>query len=246
MQAQALSPQAQRPAAATAPRLDMYAGIHKALRLYLTHTLTRVGSTDPDDAQELAATLRQVEGLLATCELHLNDENRFVHPALERASPGSAARIAGEHVHHEESIADLRDLASLVAHSHDAARAAALDRLYGALALFVAENLQHMHIEETAHNAVLWAAYTDDELVAIEQAIVASIPPQTMADVLHWFMPALNAPERAGMLAGMRQGMPAEAFAGVLGIAAATLSAADHAKLLRDLQRPVPAHLMTT
>jgi hypothetical protein len=248
MQAQALSPYVPQ-AAATAeagPRLDCYAGIHKALRLFLTRTLTTVGSTDPADAAEVEASLRQVESLLELCESHLNHENRFVHPALERARPGSAARIAAEHVHHEEAIADLRDLASLVAHSADAARAAALQRLYRALALFVADNLQHMHVEETAHNAVLWAAYSDAQIVEIEQAIVASIPPVEMAEMLHWFFPALNAPERAGMLAGMRQGMPPEAFVGVLGIAAATLSAADHAKLMRDLQRPVPAHLMAT
>jgi hypothetical protein len=250
MQAQALTPKTQQPAAAapaeTGVRLDLYAGIHKALRLFMTRTLTRVGSTDPADTAEVAASTQQVEGLLALCEGHLQHENSFVHPALERARPGSAGRVAAEHVHHEESIADLRDLAALVAHSGDTTRAAALKRLYRALALFVADNLQHMQVEETAHNAVLWAAYTDAELMDIEQAIVGSIPPAEMAEVLRWFMPALNAPERAGMLAGMRQGMPAQAFDGVLGIAAAALAPADYGKLLRDLGRPVPVHLMTT
>ena len=55
MQAQTLTPEAQ-PCATVAggkPRLDFYAGIHKALRLFLTRTLTRVGSTDPADAGEL-------------------------------------------------------------------------------------------------------------------------------------------------------------------------------------------------
>jgi hypothetical protein len=242
-----VSTQARRQAPAEAgPRLDLYAGIHKALRLLMTRTLTAVGSTDPADAAEVAATLQQVDGLLGLCELHLKDENEFVHPALERALPGSSARVAGEHLHHEESIADLRDLAALVAHSADAGRHAALHRLYHALALFVADNLQHMHVEETAHNAVLWAHCGDAELAAIEQQIVASIPPDAMAAALHGFFPALNAPERAGMLAGMREGMPAEAFAGVLGIAERTLGAADFAKLQRDLQRPVPAHLKTT
>ena len=49
MQAQALSPQVLQPAAAAeaGPRLDCYAGIHKALRLFLTRTLAIVGSTDP-------------------------------------------------------------------------------------------------------------------------------------------------------------------------------------------------------
>ncbi|MBS1699928.1 MAG: hypothetical protein JST25_16190, partial [Actinobacteria bacterium] len=85
------------------------------------------------------------------------------------------------------------------------------------------------------------AAYSDAELAAIEQAIVASIPAPAMAAVLHGFIPALNAPERAAMLAGMRDAMPPEAFAGVLGIAERTLAAADFARLQRDLMEPLPA-----
>jgi len=223
---------------ATAPagRRDFYAPIHKALRLFMTRTLCSVGSTDPADAQQVRATLDAVGQLLALCESHLGHEDAFVHPALERARPGSAARVAAEHEHHVEAIADLRDLAALVADCrNDAARTAALGRLYRTLALFVADNFQHMHVEETAHNAVLWAAYSDAELDAIERALVASIPPAEMAEVLHWFMPALSAPERAGMLSGMQQGMPADAFCAVLGIAQRTLSPLDHMRLLRDL-----------
>lgn len=247
METQTLHAAATQPAAAEgAGRLDLYAGIHKALRLFMTRTLARIGSADPRDPAEVAAALQQLEGLLGICELHLKDENQFVHPALERARPGSAARIAAEHEHHLESFADLRDLAGLVGHSADANRPAALQRLYRALALFVADNFQHMQVEETAHNAVLWAAYSDAELAGIEHAIVASIPPQAMAEALHWFFPALNAPERAGMLAGMKQGMPPEPFAGVLGIAERTLAAADFAKLRRDLLLPVAPQPMTT
>ena len=228
------------PVPATPPvgRLDMYAGIHKALRLFMTRTLCRVGSTDPGDAEEVAATLDMVKRLLALCELHLKDENEFVHPALEAARAGSTARIAEEHEHHAESLADLRDLAGLVADSRDEARAAACSRLYRALALFVAENFQHMEVEETAHNALLWAHYDDAELQSIEQALAASIPPPVMFEALHWFLPALNAPERTSMLDGMRQGMPPEPFLGVLDIAQRTLSPPDHAKLRRALGLP--------
>ena len=241
MQAQAQTPSATETQAHAGPGHDLYAGIHKALRLFMTRTLTRVGSTDASDAAELAASLQQVEALLAQCESHLQHENHFVHPALEAARAGSAARIAAEHVHHEENIADLRDLVSLVAHSSGAARPAALHRLYHALALFVADNLQHMHVEETAHNALLWQAYSDAELLDLEQRIIESIPPAEMAASLHWFIPALSAPERAGMLGGMRQGLPAGAFAGVLGIAESTLGAASFARLQRDLRQLVSA-----
>lgn len=233
------------PATASVGRVDLYAGIHKALRLMLCRVLTRVGATDPTADGEVDAALDQVGRLLGLCELHLHDENTFVHPALERARPGSAARIAAEHDHHAEAIADLRDLAGLVADSRGAARGAALDRLYRALALFVADNFQHMQIEETAHNAVLWAAYGDAELLAIEQAIVASIPPAAMAEALHAFFPALHAGERVAMLEGMRREMPPVPFAHVLEIARATLGADAHARLLRGLGLPVVPGLMT-
>ena len=238
---------ATNPLAAAAPdsRYDLYAGIHKALRLFMTRTLCRAGSTDPGDAEEVAAMLDMVNRLLGLCELHLKDENDFVHPALEAAQAGSAARMAAEHVHHAEAIADLRDLAGLVADSRDAARAAACSRLYRALALFVADNFQHMEVEESAHNPMLWAHYSDAELLAIEQALVASIPPPAMFEALHWFLPALNAPERAAMLAGMRQGMPPEPFLGVLDIAQRTLSPQDHAKLRRALGLPPVPGLVT-
>lgn len=226
-------------------RHDLYAGIHKALRLFMTQTLCSVGSTDPAEGRELAATLGMLERLLALCELHLKDENDFVHPALERACPGTSTRIAAEHEHHGESIADLRDLAGLVSDSPEPARAGALARLYRALALFVAENLQHMHVEETVHNAVLWAAYGDDELHAIHDALVTSIPPAAMFEALHWFMPALNASERVGMLLEMRQGMPPEPFQAVLGIAERTLTRPEHARLMRALDLPVAPGLMT-
>jgi Hemerythrin HHE cation binding domain len=221
--------------AAPAGRLDLYAGIHKALRLGMSRTLCAVGSTDPGDADELAQALHGVERLLVLCELHLKHENQFVHPALERAHPGSAARIADEHVHHAEAIADLRDLAGLVAHSSGAPRAGALARLYRALALFVADNLSHMHVEETVHNPLLWSGFSDAELLEIEHAIVGAIEPQAMFEILHWFIPALNAPERAAMLASMRQGMPPEVFGAVLDVARRTLGEPAFAQLVRTL-----------
>jgi hypothetical protein len=219
-------------------RHDGYLGIHKALRLFMTDTLTRVGRTDPGDDAEVHSTLEQVRDLLGLCQLHVKDENDFLHPALERARAGSAARAQQEHVQHLEAIHDLGDLAGLIADTRDTARAAAPARLYRAMALFVAENLEHMHLEETEHNAVLWAHYSDAELLGIEHALVASIPPQAMVKALYWFMPALNAPERAAMLQGMQRGMPPEAFLGIVDIARRTLAGSDFAKLARALGLP--------
>lgn len=221
--------------AATQPRLDFYAGIHKAMRLFMTDTLTRVGSTDPRDAAGVGATIAQVRELLVACEAHLAKEDTYVHPLLEAAVPGSAGRIAAEHVEHLEAIASLRDLTGLVEHAAPARRAAAVQRLYLALARFVAENFEHMEIEETHHNAVLWAHYSDPELAVQHDRLLASIEPSELMSLLGWFMPALSAPERAGLLGAMRAGAPAEVFTAVLGVARARLDGGAFRQLEADL-----------
>jgi len=220
---------------AAAPRYDIYAFIHKALRLLMTDTLTGIGRTDPSSDVEVQATLERVGRLLDLCETHLNSENGFVHPAMERVAPGSCARVAEEHREHEEQLADLRDLADLVRDRDGAARASALARLYHAVALMVAHNLEHMHFEETEHNRVLQTHYSDAEIHAIEQSIVGHLTPERKALAMHWFIPALNARERVTLLSGMRQAMPAPAFDGILEIARSVLAPADHARLLRSL-----------
>lgn len=227
---------ATQPATTVQPRLDFYAGIHKALRLFMTDTLVRTGSTDPRDTTAVEATLGQVEGLLAGCEAHLEKENAYVHPLLEAAVPGSASRIAAEHVEHMEAIASLRDLTGLVRHASEPRRAAAMQRLYLALAHFVAENFLHMEIEETQHNAVLWAHYSDPELNAQHDRLLAGIEPGEMMALLGWFLPALSAPERAGMLGGMRAGAPAEVFGAVMGLARDRLDGTAFGRLQADLE----------
>ena len=51
-------------AAVAAPRVDMYSGIHKALRALMSDTLLAVGRMDVTDLDELAAVTQRVEQML--------------------------------------------------------------------------------------------------------------------------------------------------------------------------------------
>jgi hypothetical protein len=216
-----------------APRVDLYAAVHKGLRAMMADTLAWLGRVDPRDSEDLAPCLAQLDELLLVCRAHLEDENVLVHPALERARPGTTTRIAGEHEHHEEAISAL--CAELEAVRGAVDPTAGIGRLYRRLALFVAENLEHMQFEETVHNEVFWASYTDAELLAIQERIIASIPPATMAIFQRWMIPAVSHAERVGMLTGMRASAPPPVFAATLGLARAHLSARDYAKLAQAL-----------
>jgi hypothetical protein len=180
-----------------------------------------------------------VRSLLALARAHLEHENDFVHKALEARRPGSSAHTAQDHVQHATAIAALETQVKRVEATHGTARADAAARLYRALALFVAENFEHMHVEETENNQALWAAYTDAELMAIQDALVASIAPQEMAEVMRWMVPSATPFERAVLLADVQRKVPAEAFSALLDAVRPHLAARDWEKLMHALA-PLP------
>jgi len=225
----------QRVAQACAPRIDLYAGIHKALRAQMTDTLGALGRMDADDADDVGETLGRVRHLLDVCRDHLRHENAFVHAAIERRAPGASDAIAHEHDDHLRDIARLGDACGRLADGIEPDRAAAALALYRDVALFVAHNFEHMHVEETAHNAVLWAHYTDAELIEIHNALVASIPPAEMMDTARWMVPSMTPAERAAMLGDMQAHAPAPAFEAVLAVARPHLSGREWGKLSASL-----------
>jgi len=231
------SPQAQT-TAVTPERFNMYTAIHKALRHFMSDTLVRVGRLDVHDADELAATLGQLDTLLQLCSAHIEHENDFLHAAIEARLPAGSARTASDHLEHFESIAALGEEAAALAAANDDARAVLALRLYRHLALFVAENFQHMHIEETVNAATLWAHYSDAELLGIHDRLVATLAPQEHLLVARWMVPASSPAERAGLFGALKTQAPPEAFLGMLMHVQPHLDVAGWTKLSRAVGVP--------
>jgi hypothetical protein len=221
---------------AAAPRFDMYLAIHKALRAYMGETLSALGRMDNNDEHDVAAALAQLRELLQVCDSHLQHENDFVHSAMERRRPASTARISAEHIEHQHELGDLRAAIIVVENSQGSDRQLAARYLYRQFALFVAENFEHMQREEIDHNAILWSAYTDAELHAIEAELVASIPPAQMMVIARWLLANNDHAYRVNMLSGLRAHAPRPVFEGVLAVAQTNLTERDWRKLASALQ----------
>jgi hemerythrin-like domain-containing protein len=221
------------PVARTAParRQNLYVVVHKGLRMCMADTLAALGRMDPHDEDDVVATLARVRGLLGLCRSHLALEDRHLHPAMEARHPSSAAHTAADHVDHEVALARLEARIAAVEAANDADRDGVALDLYRELSLFVAENLEHMHVEETRNMEVLWACYSDDELQVIHAAIVGSIAPADLLSYARWMVPAATPAERAALLSGMQQGAPREAFAALIAIVRPTLSSREWFKL---------------
>jgi len=218
-----------------AARPDLYLFVHKGLRAFLSDTLHRCGRMDPSDDGDVSETLAQVRGLVEICHGHLRKEEDYMHPALEARRPGAARRTMDDHAGHLRAFEDIEAGVRAVEQAHGAARGAAARQLYRHFALFVAENFEHMHVEETANNEILWATYTDAELLALQKQIIGSIPPAEMQAVLRWMIPAMAPAERAQMLGGIKQNAPGEVFTRILAGLKPHLAEHDWTKLMAAL-----------
>lgn len=212
-------------------RYDFYAGIHKALRLLMAETLVAVGRVDAEDPASVASVLGRVRGLLDACAAHVEHENDYVHPAIAARAKSWDGKTAHDHEHHVTHIAELRSAVARVETVETGRRASLLNRLYRDIAVFVADNFLHMEIEQSENNRLLWAHYTDDELLAIEHGIVATFPPEEVMATAPLLAAAATPADRAAMLNGMRQGAPEEVFNAVLERLRPMLTPLDRQKL---------------
>lgn len=207
----------------TLGRPQLYTTIHKALRVRMTTVLTAVGQMDAYDDQDCREVMNDVAQLLDALHHHVKTENTMVHPAIEARKPGALGEIIADHKVHEEAIQQLRHHVQTLLSLSGKERAAFALFLYRDLSRFVAENLEHMLIEETHNQQLLWSAYSDNELMDIHGAILASLPPETMATLLPWLISAVSVEERLEMFEGMRATAPASAFEGALTLARSCL-----------------------
>lgn len=201
--------------ATTQGRYDLYGPIHKGMRRAHGIMLARLGAADyADGVGDLLADLR---AHLALAEIHLMDEETFIHEALRVRAPAGPDRLEEQHADHRASFAMIEVAIRAVEGAPSAAEAIASGRqLYLSFSRFVAEDLEHMAEEECETWPLLCSLFTDAELQQLEMAIVGNLDPATNLAFLRQVIPATNHDERAAMLGGMKAGMPPEAYAAVV------------------------------
>lgn len=233
------APELLQPEAAS--RYDIYQFIHKALRARMARVLVRLGALDVNDPQDLQAGLDELDTLLDQCASHVQHEDEFLHPVLQRLSAGSADEAAEAHGDHHQAIAALRAASSGLRERPDGGSAL---RLYRQFALFMADNLLHMQHEETWHNTVLWRHCSDADILALEQRLHASVSPVEMAHVLRWMTTGLNPDERAALFGAVQTQMPPEPFVNLMHEVRDRLDERAWHKLAKALRLPPkPWHL---
>jgi hypothetical protein len=202
-------------------RFNPFGTIHKAIRAALAETLVRMGRATFEDATASAATVRDLDATLDLCGRHLDAEERFARPAC-------AGRVAlhafdSGHPEHLRYIAELRSLAKALEAAPAERRADAGRALYLHFAAFVGDSLLHMAEEEGVLLSLLHRVFSDAELIAVHDQIVASLSPAERAASMPTILRAVNSTERAEIVSGMLAQAPRDAVRAMIHAARAGL-----------------------
>lgn len=197
-------------------RHDMYNAIHRGLRLGHARQIAQLSATDFEDPDACAAALDDLRTFLDLAQGHLHSEDTTIHPAVAARDPRAIDTAEQGHEQHEAAFHEIEALARAVEDAPPGRRSAAGARLYRRVVRFAADDFLHMEAEETGLLGAMHRLFDDDELRAVEGALIAAIPPARMTGYLRLIVAALSHRERLGMLVGMRAAMPHTVFAQLL------------------------------
>lgn len=216
-------------------RFDLYTHIHKAIRALLFDTIEVVGRTDFRRADELAGTFATVRRTIRLTREHAEHEDREIHPILHRLAPEVAADLEAGHDRFDGVDMEVEKLLARMegANTTSDERVSLGRKLHDLLGPLVADHLLHMAMEEARANRLLWAHLNDDELLAIQDRILATIPPHEVSEWLELLIVAGNLTERAALLAGLRASVPTDVFEGLTRAARARVGEDMWAEILR-------------
>ena len=157
-------------------RMEMYRPIHKAIRQILYSTAQQLGMADFADEGVARETLAKLDRTIVMMKEHASHEERFVHPPLESRVPGITKPFDGDHEDDDRVYDELQQLGARILSSKGDNPTALGNQVYGTFNRFIGRYVSHLDREETELETALLAHFTDEELVAMEQQIMGSVP----------------------------------------------------------------------
>src|SRR5215213_2997064 len=214
---------------------DLYRNIHKGIRAGLFSVAPASLQENPHDADAVRDVAERWAGMVELLVGHAEHEDEFVQPTIERLAPAYASEIAEAHPRLEAQMAELEVLADRAVDACPEQARLLTHRLYLGVASFTAEYLQHQEFEEFEVMVMLSQHLSFEELLAIDMAIVSSIPPEQMAKTAAYMLPAMNIEDQTELFLGARAGVPPEVFQGMVALAQSVLEPARYELLARRL-----------
>ncbi|MBW5446163.1 hypothetical protein GE107_08825 [Cohnella sp. CFH 77786] len=216
-----------------AKRFDgFFTAIHKGVRYGLAHASLKVSSMDFTDSVQVDELVQQCKPLFRMLHSHAEHEDHYCDPIYKEQSVEKAQILENDHVSLDKELTELDRLLQTIAQMEnpnerlEISKKFVLDYFH-----FASHYLAHLHREETIGMEMLWAARTDEQLIALGHEIESNIPPEKMGLFLQYMIPGCNIHDRLEMFGPMKKFAPPEVFEAAGKLARSVLSADDWAEL---------------
>lgn len=189
--------------------VDLFTGIHKAVRGMLFDLSTKVQNLDVENPHERTALIDDIHNVFSFLEEHGNHEDALIFPLAAAEEPALAAELDAQHKAHIVLAQRIEaEMTELMHAATTESRCEALAVLRRSIHEFVAGQLLHMNHEERAMLPATRRIGSDEQLTSVRGQIVGSIPPDRYLVWMRWMLPALTPQELADMIRGLASAPP--------------------------------------
>lgn len=182
----------------------------------LEKTIAKTDFRNPTQIQTIKNQLNNIEDLMTG---HAEWEESSIHELLRKKQSSIHELIENDHKEHAEQFKKLKEMLSAITDStHEQEQIHQGYEFYLTYRLFNANNLKHLHDEETIIMPELQKLYSDDELRAIEFGTYAQMTSEQMVEMMSVLFPHMNASDWEFFLRDIRDAQPEkflEAWEGV-------------------------------
>jgi hypothetical protein len=210
--------------------------IHKALRAMMYDTALTLQQTDFADVKEAEAAVAKVENIVHEFEHHAYHEDTFMLPAIEAYEPELVEQFEKEHVADIEIGNRLQTLLhiyrSLETSEERINCGSCINKSFRDFMVF---NIEHMSKEEIEINRVLWANYTDQELIELNGRLTASIPADQKMKTAKWMLRSINKTEAIKWMQAVKETSPSFVFDSLIEMASVELPEHIRAEVLESV-----------
>jgi len=223
-------------------RFDLYAPVHKGIRLALSGLCYQAGSVDSTESEKVNAFVEEFRRVVIILESHSRDEDAHINESYEKYAPDTLHELEAEHEGLEQKLEKLHELVNQL--ELNKSRPDQQEKIWHQIGKdlnrFTAEYFTHLEREEGPGMKALWENLTDGQLKVISVNIRSSIPPHAMAIFMHYMIPAISHKERFEMLSDIKKFAPKEAYEGMSKLAESRLDAQSWKQLQAALEEIRP------
>lgn len=223
-------------------RYNSFNRVHKGLRAFLYDTALKIQQADLSNRESSQDVIEQLHAIINLFEVHAHHEDHFFNEPLEKVNPAVASLFESEHEEDHRLATVLRNqLEEWNTAGTNEARTKAGLHLFYSFNEFMAFNLYHMNKEEITLNQALWNVYSDEQIVATEQALVQSVSPKDMTVYIKWMIRGCSDPEIISWMTALREHAPAPVYDLVKSTATRELDPLRSKAIIREIESNVPA-----